>query len=82
MLWLLAVPLAVLLLASLAAKPAARARKRRAGPVPGLDEETPLELLDRDAPAAVALYGTPEVAEYLEANGRGDELRGLGYRGK
>lgn len=43
--------------------------------------EDPLDLLERDAPGALARYGTPEVAEMLESQGRGHELRGLGYKG-
>jgi hypothetical protein len=83
LIWIVLGFLALLLLAAVAGKPpAARRKARRAAPpheaVTG--DEDALDLLARDAPAALARYGTPEVAQMLEEQGRGEELRGLGYR--
>lgn len=80
--WIFIGLMLALLLLAIVAKPAASpAKQRRIVPVPAPDGEDPLDLLDRDAPEALARYGTPETAAWLEAQGRGDELRGLGYRG-
>lgn len=45
------------------------------------DPDSPEELLRRDPAQALARYGTPADAERLIAEGRGDELRGLGWEG-
>jgi hypothetical protein len=73
----------VLLLIAAAAAPRPTVRKKQGPPPPRLvheDEEDIIDLVARDAPEALRRYGTPEVAEWLEQQGRGDELRGLGYR--
>lgn len=72
---LLAIPL-VLMVAASARRSASPSLARR----PVVEDEDPLELLARNAPQALARYGTPEVAEYLREQGRGDDLHGLGYR--
>jgi hypothetical protein len=73
----------ILLLIAAAAAPKAPPRKKRLPPSPPIleEEEDLMDLVARDAPGALNRYGTPEVAEWLEQQGRGDELRGLGYRG-
>jgi hypothetical protein len=68
--------IAALLAASFAPRSPARARPSRLIE----PEEDPLDLLARDAPQALLRYATSETAAWLEEQGRGDELRGLGYR--
>jgi hypothetical protein len=82
LLWIGLGVLSVALLVAVTGKPVAAPRKKRAAPPPAImdEDEDALDLLARDAPAALARYGTPEVAQMLEEQGRGDELRGLGYR--
>jgi len=81
LLWIILGILAVLLVAGLAAGSPAKPRQRAAPLLAEEDFETPLEMLERDAPGALARYGTAETAQWLIEQGRGDELHGLGYRG-
>ncbi len=82
LLWILVGVLGLALLIALSGKPAPKPGKMRAAPPleTANEDEHALDLLARDAPAALARYGTPEAAQMLEEQGRGDELRGLGYR--
>jgi hypothetical protein len=54
----------------------------RATPQPERDRDSPEALVRRDPAQALARYGTPADAERLVAEGRGDELRGLGWTGE
>lgn len=80
--WILIGSGLALALLGLAAAPASTVRKRspRKRAPEAEESEDPLDLLARDAPAALLRYGTPDDVEYLRQTGRGDDLHGLGYR--
>jgi hypothetical protein len=54
-------------------------RKRSA---PRVERSAPPQEEDLWTPEALARLGTPETVADLVAQGRADELRGLGYRGE